>query len=146
MVLLPLVLTQGACNTSWKYEAINHVIQTKSPGNVLCEWVHSPVMADLKNSFMTDMESFISGSVGCAGNISNLLKSASCREAGLMTQSPMLPPLETASGTETWGPWFVQGWWGFVFSVLVRVLGWQVIETELHNQAKLKKNKELIGS
>lgn len=63
-----------------------------------------------------------------------------------MTQSPVLPPLETASGTETWGPWCVQGWWGFVFSVLVRVLGWQVTETELHNQAKLKKNKELIGS
>lgn len=37
MVLLSLVLTQGACNMSWKYEAINHVIQTKSPGNVLRE-------------------------------------------------------------------------------------------------------------
>lgn len=103
-------------------------------------------MEDLKNSFMIDMESFISGSVGCAGNISNLLKSASCREAGLMTQSPMLPPRETASGTETRGRWFLQGWLCFVFSLLVRVLGRQMTEIEMQNQAKLGKNKGLMES
>lgn len=37
-------------------------------------------MEDLKNSFMIDMESFISGSVGCARDISNLLKSAFYRK------------------------------------------------------------------
>lgn len=52
-------------------------------------------MGHLKNSFMTDTETFISGSVGCAGNSSNLLKSASYREAGLMTQSLVVQPLET---------------------------------------------------
>lgn len=66
-------------------------------------------MEDLKNSFMIDMEPFINGSVGCAGNISNLLQSESCREAGLMTQSPVLLPLETESGTEMRGLWLVQG-------------------------------------
>lgn len=66
-------------------------------------------MEDLKNSFMIDMEPFISGSVGCAGNSSNLLKSESFREAGLMTQTPVLLPLETESGTSMRGLWLVQG-------------------------------------
>ena len=101
-------------------------------------------MEDLKNTFVIDMEPFISGSVGCAGNTSNLLKSASYREAGLMTQSPVLPPLGKESGTETRGLWFVQGW--SVFSLLVRVLGWPVTDTESQNPAKVRKNKELIGS
>ena len=55
-----------------------------------------------------DMEPFISGSVGCAGNISNLLKSESYREAGLVTQTPILLPLETESGTAMRGLWLVQ--------------------------------------
>lgn len=58
----------------------------------------------------------------------------------------MLPPLETESGTEKRGNWYVHAWFCFVFSVLHRVLGWQVAETELQNQIKLRKNKEFIGS
>ena len=66
-------------------------------------------MEYLKNSFVMDMEPCISGSVGCAGNISNLLKSESHREAGLATQTPVLLPLEAESGTAMRGLWLVQG-------------------------------------
>lgn len=66
-------------------------------------------MEDLKNSFMIDMEPFISGGVGCARDSSNLFKSEAFREAGLMTQTPVLRPLETESGTHGRGLWLVQG-------------------------------------
>lgn len=65
---------------SWKYEVINYVIQIKLFGNVFCEQVYSLVMEDLKNLFMIDTELFISGSVGCVGNIFNLLKLVFQRE------------------------------------------------------------------
>lgn len=83
---------------------------------------NSPVMEDLKNSFMIDMESLISGSMMCAGNISNFLVSI-VQGSRLSDSIPMLPLLETKSGTETKRHWSVQGWLCFVFSVLVRVLG-----------------------
>lgn len=78
-------------------------------------------MEDLKNSFMIDMELLISESMVCAGNISNFLFSI-VQGSRLNDSTPMLPLLETESRIETKRHWSLQGWFCFVFSVLVRVL------------------------